>query len=93
MLVNKIYLYDGKMTVLCNTQNGHFDIDLDEISLSIIIISSMLLGRLVRLQCGPSFYSFNFLFSLVLRFLHGVLRQQFDQFSREGIGHLSMGDG
>jgi site-specific DNA recombinase len=34
MLVNKIYLYDGKMTVLCNTQNGHFDVDLDETSSS-----------------------------------------------------------
>ena len=34
MLVNKIYLYDGEMTVLCNTQNGHFDVSLDEISSS-----------------------------------------------------------
>ena len=32
MLVNKIYLYDDKMTVLCNTQDGHFDIDLKEVS-------------------------------------------------------------
>ena len=24
MLVNKIYLYDDKMTVLCNTQDGHY---------------------------------------------------------------------
>ena len=32
MLVNKIYLYDDKMTVLCNTQDGHFDIDLKELS-------------------------------------------------------------
>ena len=32
MLVNKIYLYDDKMTVLCNTQDGHFAIDLKEIS-------------------------------------------------------------
>ena len=32
MLVNKIYLYDGKMTVLCNTQDGHFDVDLKEVS-------------------------------------------------------------
>ena len=28
MLVNKIYLHDDKMTVLCNTQDGHFDVDL-----------------------------------------------------------------
>ena len=32
MLVNKIYLYDDKMTVLCNTQDGHFDVDLKEVS-------------------------------------------------------------
>ena len=32
MLVNKIYLYDDKMTILCNTQDGHFDVDLKEIS-------------------------------------------------------------
>ncbi len=32
MLVNKIYLYDNKMTVLCNTQDGHFDVDLKEVS-------------------------------------------------------------
>lgn len=31
MLVNKIYLYDDKMTVLCNTQDGHFDVDLKEV--------------------------------------------------------------
>lgn len=32
MLVNKIYLYDDKMTVLCNTQDGHIDVDLKEMS-------------------------------------------------------------
>ena len=32
MFVNKIYLYDDKMTVLCNTQDGHFDVDLKEVS-------------------------------------------------------------
>jgi len=32
MLVNKIYLYDDKMTILCNAQDSHFDVDLDEIS-------------------------------------------------------------
>ena len=32
MLVNKIYLYDDKMTVLCNTQDGHFDVDLKDVS-------------------------------------------------------------
>ena len=32
MLVNKIYLYDDKMTILCNTQDGHFDVDLKELS-------------------------------------------------------------
>ena len=32
MLVNKIYLYDDKMTILCNTQDGHFDVDLKEVS-------------------------------------------------------------
>ena len=32
VLVNKIYLYDDKMTVLCNTQDGHFDVDLKEVS-------------------------------------------------------------
>lgn len=30
MLVNKIYLYNDKMTILCNTQDGHFDIALKE---------------------------------------------------------------
>ena len=30
MLVNKIYLYDNKMTVLCNAQDSRFDINLDE---------------------------------------------------------------
>ncbi len=34
MLVSKIYLYDKKITILCNTQDGNFDIDLDEISSS-----------------------------------------------------------
>ena len=34
MLVNRIELYDGKMTVLCNAQDSHFDVDLDEISSS-----------------------------------------------------------
>ncbi len=32
MLVNKIYLYDAKVTVLCITQDGHFYMDLKEIS-------------------------------------------------------------
>jgi len=32
MLVNKIYLYDDKVTVLCNTQDGHFDVDRREVS-------------------------------------------------------------
>ena len=32
MLINKIYLYDDKMTILCNTQDGHFDVDLKEVS-------------------------------------------------------------
>ena len=32
MLINKIYLYDDKMTVLCNTQDGHFDVDLKDVS-------------------------------------------------------------
>lgn len=32
MLVNKIYLYNDKMTILCNTQDGHFDVDLKEMS-------------------------------------------------------------
>lgn len=40
MLVNKIYLYDDKMTVLCNTQDGHFHVDLNE--------SSSLKGHLVE---------------------------------------------
>ena len=26
------YLYDDKVTVLCNTQDGHFDVDLKEVS-------------------------------------------------------------
>jgi site-specific DNA recombinase len=34
MLVNKIYLYDEKITILCNTQDGNFDVDLDDISSS-----------------------------------------------------------
>lgn len=32
--VNKIFLYDDKMTILYNVQDGHFDFDLDNISLS-----------------------------------------------------------
>lgn len=32
MLVNKIYLYNDKMAILCNTQDGHFDVDLKEVS-------------------------------------------------------------
>lgn len=32
--VNKIYLYDDKMTILYNVQNSHSDVDLDEISSS-----------------------------------------------------------
>ena len=32
MHVNKISLYDDKMTILCNTQDGHFDVDIKEVS-------------------------------------------------------------
>ena len=31
MHVNKISLYDDKMTILCNTQDGHFDVDIKEV--------------------------------------------------------------
>ena len=34
MLVNKIYLCDDKMTALCNTQDGHFDVTIDDLSSS-----------------------------------------------------------
>ena len=34
MLVNKIYLYDKKITVICNAQDSRFDIAIDEESLS-----------------------------------------------------------
>lgn len=40
MLINKIYLYDKKITVLCNTQDSHFDVDLDETSSSKDCLSS-----------------------------------------------------
>lgn len=50
MLVNKIYLYDDKMTVLCNTQDGHFAIDLKEIS--------SLKGHLARVpDMDPALYA------------------------------------
>ena len=32
--VNKIYLYDDKMTVLYNTQDSHSDVTIDNLSLS-----------------------------------------------------------
>lgn len=32
MPVNKIHLYDDKMTVLCDTQDGHFDVALKDVS-------------------------------------------------------------
>ena len=37
MLVNKIYLYDDKMTILCNTQDGHFDVDLRKKRMSLTL--------------------------------------------------------
>ena len=48
MLVNKIYLYDDKMTVLCNTQDGHFDVDLKEVS--------SLKGQLVEAMSEAGFF-------------------------------------
>ena len=41
MLVNKIYLYDNKITVLCNAQDSHFDATLSE--------KSSTKGRLVEM--------------------------------------------
>ena len=31
-MVNKIYLYDDKMTVLYNTQDSHSDVTIDDLS-------------------------------------------------------------
>lgn len=56
MLVNKIYLYDDKMTILCNTQDGHFDVDLKELSslkghlVEQFVVEPLNLGRCQRLQ-------------------------------------------
>ncbi len=36
--INKIYLYDDKMTILYNTQDGHSDVDLDPESLSGVML-------------------------------------------------------
>ena len=37
-MVNKIYLYDDKMTVLYNTQDSHSDVTIDDLSSSRVIL-------------------------------------------------------
>ena len=36
--VNKIYLYDDKMTILYNTQDSHSDVTIDDISSSMVAL-------------------------------------------------------
>ena len=36
--VNKIYLYDDKMTVLYNTQDSHSDVTIDDLSSSRVVL-------------------------------------------------------
>lgn len=37
-MVNKIYLYDDKMTVLYNTQDSHSDVTIDDLSSSRVVL-------------------------------------------------------
>ena len=37
--VNRIYLYDDKMTVLYNTQDSHSDVTIDDLSSSRVVLS------------------------------------------------------
>jgi hypothetical protein len=40
-MVNKIYLYDDKMTVLYNTQDSHSDVTIDDLSSSRVVLVEM----------------------------------------------------
>lgn len=39
--VNRIYLYDDKMTVLYNTQDSHSDVTIDDLSSSRVVLGSV----------------------------------------------------
>ena len=39
--VNRIYLYDDKMTVLYNTQDSHSDVTIDDLSSSRVALVEM----------------------------------------------------
>ena len=39
--VNRIYLYDDKMTVLYNTQDSHSDVTIDDLSSSRVVLVEM----------------------------------------------------
>ena len=39
--VNRIYLYDDKMTVLYNTQDSHSDVTIDDLSSSRVALSGV----------------------------------------------------
>ena len=48
--VNRIYLYDGKMTALYNTQDSHSDVTIDDLSSSRIV-----LAETAGLESGTAF--------------------------------------
>lgn len=41
-MVNKIYLYDDKMTVLYNTQDSHSDVTIDDLSSSRVVLVDLI---------------------------------------------------
>ena len=49
--VNRIYLYDDKMTVLYNTQDSHSDVTIDDLSSSRIVLLET-----AGLESGTAFY-------------------------------------
>ena len=40
--VNRIYLYDDKMTVLYNTQDSHSDVTIDDLSSSRVVLVDLM---------------------------------------------------
>ena len=53
--VNKIYLYDDKMTVLYNTQDSHSDVTIDDLSSSRVVLVDRACGELFSWSVSRQF--------------------------------------
>lgn len=47
-MVNKIYLYDDKMTVLYNTQDSHSDVTIDDLSSSRVVLVRVVIQNFLK---------------------------------------------